>query len=54
MTGNVRADFVPHAAFFDIEYDDVYGTGMLPPREWVRYVIGQRWWIEGEASPPEA
>jgi lipopolysaccharide transport system ATP-binding protein len=54
LKGNVRADYVPYAAAFDIEYDDVYGTGMLPPREWVRYVVGQRWWLddENETGPP--
>jgi lipopolysaccharide transport system ATP-binding protein len=54
MKGNVRADYVPYAAAFDIEYDDVYGTGMLPPREWVRYLVGQRWWLEDELDLPEA
>jgi lipopolysaccharide transport system ATP-binding protein len=47
LKGNVRADLVSHAGTFDVEHDDVYGTGMLPPRDWVRYVVGQRWWLNG-------
>jgi hypothetical protein len=24
----------------------VFGTGMVPPRGWVRYVLGQRWSLD--------
>jgi lipopolysaccharide transport system ATP-binding protein len=43
LKGNDRADMVPYAGFFDVEADDFYGTGMMPPREWVMSVIHQEW-----------
>jgi hypothetical protein len=52
LKSNVRADFIPHAGSFDVQNDDVFGTGMLPPREWVRYVVGQSWWFGSELMPP--
>lgn len=57
LKGNVRADFVPRACNFDVENDDVFGTGMVPPREWVRYILDQQWRLEadgasGPAGPP--
>jgi lipopolysaccharide transport system ATP-binding protein len=51
LKGNVRADYVPHAGVFDVAHDDVFGTGMVPPRGWVRYVLGQRWRLNGDTSP---
>ena len=30
-----------------------FGTGMLPPRDWVRYVLGQRWWLDADRMPGE-
>jgi lipopolysaccharide transport system ATP-binding protein len=53
LKGNVRADYVPYAGFFDVVHDDVYGTGMLPPRDWVRYVLGQRWSVDEEPQAEE-
>lgn len=41
--GGVLADHVEHAAFFDVEGADVYGTGKLPPRDWALCVMPQRW-----------
>jgi lipopolysaccharide transport system ATP-binding protein len=49
LKGNVRADFVPYAHSFEVHDDDVFGTGMLPPREYVRYVLGQQWRLDGAA-----
>src|SRR5438128_2214751 len=37
------ADYVERAAYFDIDGADVYGTGKIPPREWVMFVVAQRW-----------
>jgi lipopolysaccharide transport system ATP-binding protein len=51
LRGNARADFVSHAAHFDVEHDDVYGTGMVPPREWVRYILDQQWGLDGASQP---
>jgi len=47
LKGNARADYLPYAGFFDIEADDFFGTGMLPPREWVLGVLGHQWWLNG-------
>jgi lipopolysaccharide transport system ATP-binding protein len=52
LRSNVRADLVHSAGSFDVEDDDVFGSGMLPPRDWVRYVVGQRWWFGSELMPP--
>jgi lipopolysaccharide transport system ATP-binding protein len=41
--GNALADHVQFATEFDIETEDVYGTGKLPPRSWVMGVIKQDW-----------
>ena len=51
LKGNVQADLIPHAGTFEVHDDDVFGTGMMPPRDWVRYVLGQRWWLENERVP---
>ena len=46
LQGNVRSDYVPRAAQFDIQDVDVFGSGMVPSRDWVRYVVGHRWTVE--------
>jgi lipopolysaccharide transport system ATP-binding protein len=51
LQGNVQADFVPYAGSFDVMDADVFGTGMLPPRDWVRYVLGQRWNLDERGLP---
>jgi lipopolysaccharide transport system ATP-binding protein len=43
LKGNTRVDYVPYAATFDIETADFYGSGMLPPRDWVLGVLNHRW-----------
>lgn len=48
LRGNVRADYVPFAGYFDVEADDIYGSGMIPPRDWVRYTLGHTWWLNKE------
>jgi lipopolysaccharide transport system ATP-binding protein len=53
LQGNVQADLVPYAGSFDVADADVYGTGMLPPRDWVRYVLGQRWSLESDHIPDQ-
>jgi lipopolysaccharide transport system ATP-binding protein len=44
LKGNVQADFVPYGGYFDVEADDIFGTGMFPPREYVLGVLGHKWW----------
>jgi lipopolysaccharide transport system ATP-binding protein len=51
LQGNVQADYVPYAGSFEVHDDDVYGSGMMPPRDWVRYVLGQRWSLDAERGP---
>jgi lipopolysaccharide transport system ATP-binding protein len=46
LKGNVQADYVHYAGAFDVQDEDVFGTGMVPPRGWVRYVLGQRWSLD--------
>jgi lipopolysaccharide transport system ATP-binding protein len=46
LKGNAQADYVHYAGAFDVQNEDVFGTGMLPPRGWVRYVLGQRWSLD--------
>jgi lipopolysaccharide transport system ATP-binding protein len=41
--GEVVADYIQFAKFFDVQEDDVYGTGKCPPRDWVTAIIGQQW-----------
>ena len=41
--GLAAADEVQYAAFFDVEDEDVYGTGKMPERNWVMCVLGHRW-----------
>jgi lipopolysaccharide transport system ATP-binding protein len=52
--GNVLSDHIEHASTFDIEADDVYGTGKVPPREEAICLLRQKWSVvESEESPPE-
>jgi lipopolysaccharide transport system ATP-binding protein len=37
------ADWVRHAAYFDVFEDDVFGTGQLPPGAYGRLTVQQRW-----------
>lgn len=48
LKGNVQADCVSYAGYFDVEPEDIYGTGMLPPRDWVLCVLKHRWWLNDE------
>jgi lipopolysaccharide transport system ATP-binding protein len=43
LKGNVRADYLPYAGRFDVEPDDTYGSGMMPPRDWALCVLRHRW-----------
>jgi hypothetical protein len=45
LKGNVRADYIPAAGSFEVEADDVFGSGMMPPREWALGVLGHKWWL---------
>lgn len=43
-----RADYLPYAGFFDVEADDFFGSGMVPPRDWVLGLLGHKWWLSQE------
>jgi lipopolysaccharide transport system ATP-binding protein len=43
VRGHQLADRITHAAYFDVEVDDFYGTGKLPKREWTMTVMKHRW-----------
>ena len=43
LRGNSQADLVLYAGTFEVQEEDIFGSGMVPPRGWVRYVLGQRW-----------
>jgi lipopolysaccharide transport system ATP-binding protein len=45
-----QADYVTQAAYFDVEPDDVYGSGKIPPRDWFLNVIGHTWSTGEELS----
>lgn len=45
LKGNVRADYIPAAGSFEVETDDVFGSGMMPPREWALGILGHKWWL---------
>jgi lipopolysaccharide transport system ATP-binding protein len=40
------ADHVEYAAYFDVESENFYGHGTIPPRSWVLNVIGQEWNVQ--------
>ena len=43
LKGGVRADYIEHAAHFDIEPYDIYGSGKIPERNWVVCLRKYRW-----------
>jgi lipopolysaccharide transport system ATP-binding protein len=45
--GGVMADYIQYAAWFDVEAEDVYGSGKLPGRDWVLCVLRHKWFLNG-------
>ncbi|MGZ6268873.1 MAG: ABC transporter ATP-binding protein [Candidatus Limnocylindrales bacterium] len=43
------ADYVQHAASFDIEAADPYGTGRVPGRDWMLCLLDHRWSLESSS-----
>ena len=37
------ADYIQYATYFDVQAEDVYGTGKLPDRDWVTGLLQQTW-----------
>jgi lipopolysaccharide transport system ATP-binding protein len=48
LKGNAQADYIPYAGHFDVEADDIFGTGMFPPREYVLCILGHQWRLNEE------
>jgi lipopolysaccharide transport system ATP-binding protein len=46
MKGGTMADYIQYAGYFDVEAEDVYGSGKVPPRDWVLCVLRHRWSVE--------
>ena len=44
LKAGVMADYVRYAIYFDVETEDVYGTGKIPDRDWV-YCLRQHQWL---------
>ena len=45
MRGIKSADKIEHAGYFDVETDDVYGSGKLPSREQAIYILKYEWYV---------
>lgn len=43
LKAGVMADYIQYAAYFNVETDDIYGTGKLPDRDWVFSLRQQQW-----------
>ena len=52
LRGNSMSDHIEHAATVDIEADNVYGTGKVPPREEALCLLRQKWSFEQNDEPP--
>lgn len=44
--GKSTADYIEHAGYFDIETEDLYGSGKIPSRDQAIYLLNYRWLIE--------
>jgi lipopolysaccharide transport system ATP-binding protein len=45
--GGTMVDYVQYAAWFDVEAEDVYGSGKVPGRDWVLCVLHHKWLLNG-------
>ncbi len=50
LRAGVMADYLQYAAYFDVEADDIYGTGKLPDRDWVYCLRQQQWLVNDETE----
>lgn len=46
LKGGSISDYVQYALAFDVEADDLYGTGKTPPREWALGILRHGWQLE--------
>lgn len=40
------ADYIQSAVYFDVEAEDIYGSGKIPPRNWVLCTLRHKWMLE--------
>ena len=45
--GGERVDYIQHAAYFDVEAHDFYGSGKIPDRDWVICLRKHTWSVVG-------
>ena len=50
LKAGIMADYVQYAVYFEVETDDIYGTGKLPGRDWVYCLRQQQWFANDEAQ----
>ena len=50
LKAGVMADYLQYAVYFEVESDDIYGTGKLPGRDWV-YCLRQQKWLANDEAP---
>ena len=48
LKAGVMADYLRYAVYFEVERDDIYGTGKLPGRSWVYCLRQQKWFANDE------
>jgi lipopolysaccharide transport system ATP-binding protein len=41
--GSTQTDYIQQAAYFDVEAEDLYGSGKIPPRDWVLCILKHTW-----------
>jgi len=47
---STTSDYVQQAAYFDVEPEDLYGSGKIPPRDWALCILKHTWTTTGEFS----
>ena len=50
LRGAAIADHIEQAASFDVEADEFYSTGRVPPRDWVMCLLKHKWSFDEPAS----
>jgi lipopolysaccharide transport system ATP-binding protein len=48
IRGGIEADYIQHAANFDVEVDNAHGLKNLPSRDWVMCLLRNKWSINRE------
>ena len=51
LKGQDRVDYIQYAAYFEVEPEDIYGTGKLPKRHSVFCIREQVWSVQSSVDP---